>query len=266
MDWRIRFPAAYRQHPKFAELERLVESITNHEAMEVREKHVLDNMIRASLAFTVCFYANLLVLAYNTLGDLLKNRSPFGVQEEMARLHFVLDLAAGELAASYPPSRRCRYGPHYVPMLEAAQQAGVDTTQVERFVAFEGQTYTFRSREMLTDTTFCPELSDYLAYSNHCTKVPWMCMATIILREITLSGNFHRIVEHLPDEERLAGFRLFLTSHIELDEGEHAGLAEGILAEYSDEDEIGLILMTMIEFYTNRRAVYDACLREEPIY
>ena len=107
----LHFPQNFKQHVRYPELVTLVESITNHKAMLVQKKQVLDNMIRASLIFTVCFYANTLSLLYFAL-QRLKENNALSVQKNTESIHLFLELASGELATRNIPNQQNSYSPH----------------------------------------------------------------------------------------------------------------------------------------------------------
>jgi hypothetical protein len=112
-------------------------------------------------------------------------------------------------------------------------------------------------------TKLTKELIDYLSFSDECTKKYENAFSTIALRELTLSDNFQIIVDHLPADKKYDSYRHFLKAHIELDTSNHGPLMSEALEEIKDLDGS---IETMIEFYTLRKKVYDACLRETPLF
>ncbi len=257
MDWTSQFPKKFRENKNFNDLKILVDSISNHEAMLIRQPYVLHNMIRVSLVFTVCFYGNLLA----TLRHIIEAkyvRHPFSIDKDNKLLHLFLELSSGELATNN--IFKDGYSPHYVPMLNAAKQAGINTTKIENFVKLvEKQNV----KTICKNLKFSKPITDYLVYSNKCTKSLDRSFATIALREITLSINFNIIHKHLPKGSKYNGYRKFLSTHINLDIGEHGKLMSEALSEIKSGDEI---LQTMIKFYTLRKLIYDACLSKAPIF
>ena len=247
------FPDRFQDHPSFPELQRLIQSITSHSSMKLIEEHVTLNMIRASLAFTVCFYGNLIACLKFIVGTQL-GRHPFAVEPNGTLLHLFLALADGELATKNIPTKNNSFTPHYVAMLEAAEDAGIETFAIEELVL---QLRTARGPLSNTLNGFHPALIDYMLYSEQCTRKFEDAFATIALRELTLSTNFSIIERHLPTKPQFDRYRKFLQTHIEVDSGEHAQLMSEALLEV---DDIGQSISTMINFYKRRQLVYEACL------
>jgi Protein of unknown function (DUF3050) len=244
--------------PRYAELMRLVDEITDHPAMRVATPHCQENMMRASLAFTVCFNANLAACVKGAL----EQRHPLIVRRDTSLLHLFLELAGEELATDNLPLGQAEaFSPHFVPMYEAALEAGIDVSAIDRLMASleAGQPLT----EALNELGVEPRLAAYLEYSAQCAERFEDAFATIALRELTLSANFRVILNSLPEEGRFAKYRLFLSGHVELDEGGHAFLMAAALESVSDPKGM---LDVMIEFYTSRKAVYDACLDERNLF
>jgi Protein of unknown function (DUF3050) len=255
------FPHKFQTNDKFRELVSLIDQITSHQAMRVSELHVLENMIRASLLFTVCFYGNLLSLAYFVLLDLRGNNS-FAVPSQTKFLHLILELASGELATKNIKTASGEFAPHYVSMLEAAQAAGIDTTAIEQFVrVLKHPDYTVEKAAL--QAGFNQETSAYLTFSNSCTENFPDCFATIALRELFLAEPFGVIVENLPNQTIYKKYEQFLRSHIEFDTKEHAILMSEALHEVVDVDRA---LSTMVNFLKLRKSVYDVCLLKRPLY
>jgi len=255
----INFPESFKRSKKYVELISLVKKITFHKSMEVKEGYVLDNMIRASLLFTVCFYSNTSSLLYHYLGELRK-KSPLGVKENTDLLRLFLDLSLGELATKNIKTEEEFYSPHYLAMKEAAFQAKIDVSKIEEFIKVIKNGNIF---EVGKNLGFSKEVINYLEYSEECSKSFKTSLATVTLRELTLPLNFRIIRDNLPNESKYSKYREFLSKHIELDESEHSSLMKKALEE--QEDVEGLIDV-MIKFYTLRKKVYDACLRKEAIY
>jgi len=240
-------------------LANLVDSITNHESMLVKKKPILDNMIRASLLFTVCFYGNTLSLLHLAL-ERLKQKSPLAVQTNIEFIHLFLDLASGEIATKNISNKEGTYSPHYVPMLEAAKKSGVDTKKIEEFVS---KIDNKNLNKLCKELQFSKAVSDYMKYSEKCTQSFEGSFATVSLRELTLSFNFKIIKDHLPKYKRYQKYDNFLSKHIELDQKEHRILMKRALEQSNNVDEL---INIMVKFYTLRKKVYDACLLDAPIY
>jgi hypothetical protein len=261
------FPKSFKEHKRFAELEKVTEEINNHDAMKVREEYILHNMIRASLIFTICFYSNLLA----ALGSVVRKLSttPHHVPEDNKVLHLFLQLATEELATKNIPTEKNLYSPHYVAMLEAAKYAGVDVSQIEEYNQFAKEG-TVKLGYALNNLGFTEELKAYMLFSVQCVQSVEQHIATIALRELTLSANFKTILDSLYYKPEYSKYCRFLSSHIELDSNEsndenHGQLMLGVLDDMN-EAQVTLALDTMIEFYTLRKAVYDTCLTKEGIY
>ncbi|NQV91964.1 DUF3050 domain-containing protein [Candidatus Woesearchaeota archaeon] len=253
----LNFPTNFKNSKKYNKLVNLVDSITNHESMLVKEKHVLDNMIRASLLFTVCFYGNTLSLLHLALGR-LKERNSLAVQKDNEFIHLFLDLADGEIATKNIKTKEDTYSPHYVSMLEAAQDAKIDIKEIENFVSkINNDNLKKITRE------FSDPVVNYLAYSEKCTQTFNGAFATVALRELTLSLNFKIIHDHLPKSKQYQKYKVFLSKHIDLDETEHSVLMKKALSQVENVDELINIMLT---FYELRRKVYDACLLKNNIY
>lgn len=260
------FPLSFRSHDRFPELEALVTAINRHEAMRVREPHILDNMIRASLAFTSCFYANLLVSLEGEL-QRLRGTSPFVVTRRTDQLHLLIALADEELATDNIETVQGGMSPHFVPMFEAAQAAGIEVVPMEKQIQFLSEGHSMPEACRLAG--LCGALGQYYVESARCAESYESSFATIALRELTLSDNFQVIVDHLPNGPRLEKYRLFLTGHIGLDSGEREGEANHgqLMAEALERvEDVSGALDTMIQFYAARLAVYDACLLPEPLW
>lgn len=306
------FPEKFKTHPRFPELIGLVRDITNHEAMKVGNENTRHNMMRASLAFTVCFYGNLHASLRGIVDKALEDAEEplhtplmrlqtqlqehsFAVHKENDTLHkalsdtiaalgedrsnhkllhLFLDLANGELATQNIETETTKaghYSPHYVAMLEACEEAGVNAQKMEALIG--GMAKPDASIEQtLTDIQPSPELAAYYAYSEQCTHQPEKCFATIALRELSLADNFKVIKAHLPKDDKYRLYEDFLGKHIDLDQGEegtemeedkHGALMAEALAEVENVDDA---LNTMISFYALRKRVYDACLKEEGLY
>lgn len=257
----MQFSNKFRSHSQYPELEALVTAINRHEAMKVGRPIVLENMIKASLVFTICFYANLLTVLRGAAAR-TSPRNPFAVQPDTELLHLVLALAGEELATDNIETKRGGYSPHFLPMFEAAEEAGVDVDAVSRFIDLVAGGVNIK--EACDAVEFCPALTAYMQYSFECTQSFDDSFATIALRELTLSGNFQVIVDHLPQEERLDRYRKFLTGHIGLDAGDHEGSHEQLMAAALERVElVDRSLAVMIRFYHLRLAVYDACLSNQ---
>ena len=256
-DWTLMFPPEFRRNLSFGKLQELVHEISNHKSMKVREKHVLENMIRASLVFTVCFYANLLASLKHIVDEKYK-KNPFSVDKDNTLLHLFLELSSGELATNNISNQG--YSPHYVPMLNAAKQAGVNTNKIEKFVK---HIQTQNVETLCKKLKFSAELTRYLEYSYKCTQNFDTSFATIALREITLPINFNVIHRNLPNDAKYNGYRRFLSAHINLDKGEHGKLMSEALNKTKNRKKI---LNTMIQFYTFRKQVYNACLSKTPLF
>lgn len=255
------FPEKFRTHKRSEELSRLVRSITEHEAMKVSKPHVRDNMLRASTAFTTCFYGNLCATLEHYMSSMHKG-SRLAAKKNTQMLHLLLDLATGELATKNIPTHDDNHCPHYVPMKEAANASGIDTSALEHFV----EAIDSKGADVLYECEqagFNNELTEYFIYSDACSEKFEDAFATIALRELTLSDNFHVIVNSLPNDRAYDDWRVFLNAHIELDEEEHGPLMAQALESIQDVDRA---INTMIEFYTRRKAVYDSCLDENPIW
>ncbi|GEM_PF-2843303 len=255
----LNFPSIFKKSSLYPELVSLVESITNHEAMYVKEQHILENMIRASLLFTVCFYANLLSLLFFEVKR-LKGKNPFAVQENTQLAYLLLNLSLGEIATKNIPTRKEFYCPHYVPMLEAAYEAGIDTKKIEEFVR---KANTKKVKELTKELKFSKPIKDYLEYSEECTKSFEGCLATIALRELTLSFNFRVISENTPKNKKYEKYKSFLSGHIVIDEHYHSKLMKEALTNFKDVDKL---INIMINFYKLRKRIYDECLLSSPIY
>jgi hypothetical protein len=249
------FPAAYREHSFSDMLAQTIDSVVNHSALKMETEDTCTNIVKAGLAFTSCFYGNLVGALCGYLQR--EQCSPLTVEHNTEVLHLLLDLASGELATKNIPTRAGNYSPHYVAMLEAAQEAGVNTEPFEQF-----------QRDLATglwvkaasrNNGFCPELTAYLSKSDYCAKRPELALATIALRELTLSSGFSVLLEHLPVDQKYDKLRNFYQAHIELDEGEHGPLMAKALSSVTD---IGKSMSVMIDFYELRKAVYDACLTQ----
>jgi len=255
----LNFPSNFKKSKRYKELENLVNSITNHKSMLVNEKHVLDNMVRASLMFTVCFWGNTLSLLHLALEN-LKQKNALAVKKDTTFIHLFLELASGELATKNIPTKQNIYSPHYVPMLEATNDAGVDPNKIENFVSEIGKN---NLKELCGKLQFSKPVIDYLSYSERCTKTFDTSFATIALRELTLSMNFKIILENLPKDKKYDKYKVFLSKHIKLDETEHGIIMKKALEEFGKVDEL---IDVMIKFYTFRKNVYDACLLNKPIF
>lgn len=257
----MQFSNKFQSNSRFPELVKLVTAINRHEAMKVGSPVVLENMIKASLIFTVCFYANLLTVLRGAAAR-TSSRSPFGVQWDTELLHLVLALASEELATDNIVTKQGGYSPHFVPMFEAAVAAGVDVSAVRQFIDLVGDGAGIE--EACRAAGFGPALTAYLQYSFECTQSFDDSFATIALRELTLAGNFQVIVDHLPTEERFDLYRTFLTGHIGLDAGDHEGSHEQLMAAALEGvDDVDRSLAVMIRFYHLRFGVYDACLNDQ---
>jgi hypothetical protein len=261
------FPASFRSHSRFAELQALVAAINSHEAMRVGSPHILNNMIRASLAFTSCFYANLLVSLEGELKQ-LRGRSPFVVTRRTDQLHLLIALADEELATDNLVTKQGGMSPHFVPMFEASQAAGIGTEGIEQHILLLSQGASMS--EACDGAGFRDSLKQYFSVSEWCSQSYSRSFATIALRELTLANNFQVIVDHLPDEPRLGSYKYFLTEHIGLDAGErkageanHAELMSEALERVED---VSKALEVMIRFYEARLAVYEDCLQPEPLF
>lgn len=261
------FPQNFRSHARFSELEALVLDITSHEAMRVGTPHCLNNMIRASLAFTSCFYANLLVALEGELKE-LHGCSPFVVTRRTDRLHLLIALADEELATDNIETKQGGMSPHFVPMYEAAQAAGIDVVGMDLHILQLSLGYSMT--DACKEADFCESLRQYFEVSEWCAESYDRSFATIALRELTLADNFQIIVDHLPDDSRLDAYRLFLTSHVGLDAGEReageANHGELMFKALEQVENVGDALEVMIRFYERRQAVYDSCLQPEPLF
>lgn len=255
----VDFPESFKQGRKYARLVSLVKEITFHEAMKVREKHVLDNMIRASLLFTICFYSNTSSLLYHYLGR-LGEKGFFRVKENTEFLRLFLDLAVGELATKNIKTNEDIYSPHYLAMKEAAKESGIDVSKIEKFVK---NVEKFNVDVLGEEVGFSKEVIDYLIYSEKCSKSFRASLATVTLRELTLPLNFRIIRDNLPKDKKYSKYNEFLSKHIELDENEHSKLMKKALEEQEDVDRL---IEIMINFYTLRKRIYDSCLKKEAIY
>jgi hypothetical protein len=257
----FQFPESFKRQPRFDDLLAIAEEITTHPAMKVHEPYVLENMIRASLIFTACFYGNLVSLLYFVVQD-LRNPNPLAVRKNTRFLHLILELATGELATRNIRIDSGEFAPHYVSMLEAAQAAGVDTRVVEQFIS-QLQNPQITVEAASRQPSFVPQVRNYLIFSDRCTKSFTDCFATISLRELYLAEPFSIIAANLPTQQRYEKYRSFINSHVVIDRSEHGTLMAQALEEITDVDRV---LSTMIEFLRFRKTVYDACLAVQPIY
>ena len=253
------FPNTFKSNNLFLVLNKYVQIITNHEAMLINKPHILDNMIRASLAFTVCFYGNLLSCLNFTVLNLFRPH-PFRISKNNENLYLFLQMALGELATKNIQTKDNCYSPHYVSMLEAAQNANINTSQIELLVS---QITSESSSLEFIKSKFHPDLIKYLTFSEKCTRSFEDSFATIALRELTLSDNFKVILNNLPNEDKFNGYKVFLSTHIEVDSNEHGVLMAKALEDVKD---INRCLKTMIDFYKCRIKVYDACLSPNSIF
>lgn len=229
--------------------------------MEVGESHVLENMIRASLIFTVCFYGNLLSLLHFAVAE-LRGNNPFAVRINTTFLHLILELAGGELATKNIRTSAGDFAPHYVAMLEAAQYAEINTSVIEQFVRQLSQP-AMAVTTICTQLSFGEEVKNYLVFSDRCTSTFNDSFATIALRELFLAEPFAVIAANLPRHQKFERYKTFLTSHVILDCSEHGTLMAEALGAITD---VSKSLSTMIEFLQLRKAVYDACLSPKSIY
>lgn len=255
------FPEKFSKHEKREVLEELITGIKNHEAMKLGEQYVLDNMIRASLVFTTCFYGNLHSSLTHYLGG-MHNGSRLAVPSNTKQLHLLLELSRGELATKNIPTKAGNYSPHFVPMLEAAKSAKIKTKKLEHFINLVGKPE-WPVRTAAKELGFNLELTEYLSFSDLCTKTYKDSFATVALRELTLPGSFSQILRHLPKYKRYDKYKEFLGMHIEFDNDQHGPLMTQALEDLPDVDRA---MDTMIEFYDLRKWVYDSCLREPPIF
>lgn len=260
------FPQNFRRHSRFAELSSVVATINDHKAMRVEEPHILNNTIRMSLVATICFFANLLVVTEGAVMQ-LRGKSPFAVTWRTDFLYLILSLAAEELATDNIATRQGGYSPHFVPMFEAAEDAGITLQPILLFLnLLEGGS---SMDEACRKAGFCDSLREYMVFSDLCTRNFWDSFATIALRELTLAQIFQYIVDNLPRDSRYRLYRIFLTSHIELDGGEreegdnHGELMAKALEDMEDVDRA---IDIQIRFYTYRKAVYDDCLLTQPLF
>ena len=261
------FPTTFCQHHRFAELRALVSAINSHEAMRMETSHCRNNITQASLAFTVCFYANLLVAIQGELKR-LHGRSPFAVTRRTDLLHLLLALCKEELATNNIKTLQGGMSPHFVPMIEAAEAAGVRTAGVEQLILLLSQGISMS--EACDRAGFRDSLKQYFLLSEWCTQ-DWMrSFATIALRELTLADNFQVIADHLPGESCWEKYRLFLTGHICLDAGERADdeVNHGQLMSEALEgvEDVGGMLDVMIRFYKVRLLVYEDCLQPQSLW
>ncbi len=264
------FPEQFRSHSRFYGLEEVTERIYRHPAVNLERPEALDNMVRASLLFTVCFYGNLLGCLRGYLSAALPEH-PFAVQEDGTFLHLLLSLADEELSTNNIPMQRVSIGPHYVAMLEAAQAAGIDTTPVETLVksarkrALAGRAGEARMdlRAVMQSVGFHRSCVDYMLLSEQCAEKYYAALSTVGLRELSLSPAFASLVEKIPADSKYDGYRLFLKMHIELDDGNHGPIMTKALALIPNVDDS---INVMVRFYQSRLAVYDACLAMDPIY
>ena len=222
------FPQKFSNHSRSKELADLVDSITNHDAMKLGNQYIIDNMIRASLTFTMCFYGNAHASLSHYMGKMHMEGSRLAVPANTETLHLWLDLANGELATNNIPTRKGDHCPHYVPMLEAAEEAGINTSPIKEFTQ-QSHFHRYSIRDTCKKEGFAESLCDYLTYSDQCTKTYEDASATIALRELTLANNFSIIVQHLPADNKYSPYLNFLTSHIELDTNDHGPLMSKLL-------------------------------------
>jgi hypothetical protein len=271
MKWQDQFPENFRKHEAFPKLETAVEAVINHPALRLRKQHVIDNMIRASLVFTVCFYGNLI----RTLSFYLERKaeSPFAVDEDNGMLYLFLQLAIGELATKNIPTEKGLYSPHYVAMREAAIAAGIDVRKIDDLVRDAHSTrwgemeggHTNLIKEWEKYSKVSDAISSYLFMSIQDCNDNRDCFPSIAIRELTLSANFRTLLEYLPVDATYDKYRIFLRAHVELDEGEHAALMSKALESIDSDFVLDRAFLTMIDSYKHRKAVYDACLNEASI-
>jgi hypothetical protein len=260
------FPQNIRSHVRFPELALVVTAIKDHKAMRVEEPHTLNNTIQMSLVATVCFYGSLTVTLKGAV-DQLCGKSPFAVTRRTDFLHLILELAAEELATDNIPTRQGGFSPHFVPMFEAAEDAGIDLSAVECLLT--NLTVGVNMEEACLNSGFCKELREYLVFSEQCAQNFLDSFATIALRELTLAEIFQYIVDSLPQDSRYDRYRRFLSDHIALDGGERKeGDNHGVLMAKALEgiEDIDRAIDRMIRFYGYRLAVYDRCLQPEPLF
>lgn len=252
------FPAQYRVHPNFHQLEEITLRIYDHDAVNLRDPAVIDNMVRASLLFTVCFYGNLLG-CLRTFLDRLPSH-PFAVQEDGAMLHLLLSLANEELATENIKPQRVEVGPHYVFMLEAAQHAGIDTSPIEYLI--ENVEHE-ELESLMVAKHFREPARAYMLFSDRCARDFYAALSTVALRELSLGTAFTRLDDQIPEGDRFGPYKFFLQAHVELDSEDHGPLMQQALLQV---DDVGRSIDTMINFYTRRLNVYDACLEAAPLY
>ncbi len=264
------FPDSFRQHSRFDRLEEVTLKLYNHPAVNLERPEAIDNMVRASLLFTVCFYGNLLGCLRGYLSAALPSH-PFAVKEDGQFLHLILSLADEELSTDNIPMKRVSIGPHYVAMLEAAQQAGINTEPVEilvrnarteHFGAQDGE-HRANVRSVMVGEGFHTSCTDYMVLSEHCANTYYEALSTVGLRELSLSPAFENLQLKIPNESKYEAYRHFLKAHIELDDGKHGPIMKQALSLIPN---IGDSINTMVKFYQVRLTVYDACLAAHPIY
>ncbi|OGD60906.1 hypothetical protein A3A71_03300 [Candidatus Berkelbacteria bacterium RIFCSPLOWO2_01_FULL_50_28] len=255
------FPGSFQADAKYPRLEAVTRRIYDHEAVNlVHPDRSIDNMVRASLLFTVCFYGNLLGCLRGYLSALPEH--PFAVQEDGTFLHLLLSLSDEELSTNNIPTKRTECGPHYVAMLEAAQDAGIDTGPIEALVASvaAGNLQILMKRE-----GFHPKAIDYMVFSESCAGTYQRALSTVALRELTLTTAFDNLEKAILkiNDPRFDRYCAFLRAHIQLDGDTHGPIMKQALSLV---DNITTSIDTMIHFYERRLGVYNVCLADEKLY
>jgi hypothetical protein len=276
------FPEKFRTHQRFDRLEEVTAKIYGHPAVNLERPEALDNMVRASLLFTVCFYGNLLGCLRGYLSAALP-KHPFAVQEDGTFLHLLLSLADEELSTGNIPMKRTTIGPHYVAMLEAAQAAGINTEPVETLVR-NARSHAFGNRDgeirmnlrtVMQETGFHRSCIEYMLLSEQCAEIYHSALSTVGLRELSLSPAFEKLQLRIPADSKYEGYKIFLQKHIELDSGSNSACEIGnyenshghIMAQaLALIPNVGDSINAMVRFYQARLAVYDACLAFAPIF
>lgn len=266
------FPAALQDHPRFTELKNVVSQIDQHEAMRIRTQSTLDNMARVSLLATICFYGHLMGCIKGEIDRLVK-ASLFWVTRDTSRLDIFRQMVGEEITAMNIPTEASHPSPHFVPMYESAVEMGLDLSPVDRFLNLVGSG--IGAGEAASLAGFHPALINYFAVSATCAKSYEGCIATVSLRENTLSIFFSTILEHLPPDKKYDKYRVFLKSHVMLDSEDRDGgelnhgqlMLQMMSSMVAEQPSLSDTLMnSMVTFYQARKAAYDACLGEVPVF
>lgn len=256
-----RLPLSLREQSGFPGLVETVSGICAHPALRF-EQGSLDTMIQASLLFTICFYRNLHAVLEHTV----RAMAP-GMELRSERLLLVMTLAQGELTDRVHLDELSPYGPHYVWMLRAAKQAGVETAPIERFVELLNAGCPVV--QACEQVGFSKAVTEYFTYSTVCCSTYIDSFATIAGREHVLAETFETMVRHLPVSARLSGYREFLEGHVVADRDALTDAHGDIvtrLVELLGLADLPHVVAVMGEFFTRRLAVYDCCLTADGLF